>query len=194
MLKKYKDKIIVGLLILVFGIVGFYITNYKDNDGINNENISLEDNSSKETNSSIIFVHVDGEVNKPGIYEFKTSHRVDDAIKKAGNTTSNADLKNINLAQKLTDEMKIYIPNIDNENLNLNEESNNILNSVNDLININSATKDNLMTLPGIGSSKADAIINYREETGFIKIEDLLNVSGIGEKTFDKLKELITVY
>lgn len=194
MIKKYRDKIIIGGIIILFGVIGYFYdgSNSSSNNNDDKSKFKAED-STESTVKRKIFVHVDGAVNKPGLYEFNNSDRVDDALKKAGNIVKDADLKNVNLAEKLEDEMKIYIPmkNIENENNSLIENSNN---ESTDLINLNSASKEELMTLLGIGDSKASAIIEYRENTNFSKIEDLLNVSGIGEKTFEKLKEFISIY
>ena len=107
--------------------------------------------------------------------------------------TDKAFLKDVNLAKKLEDEMKIYIPSKeDNLSNNISNESK-ISNSTGK-ININTATKDELKTLPGIGDGRADEIIRFRESKGFSKIEDIKNISGIGDKTYEKLKDLISVY
>ncbi|QQK07666.1 helix-hairpin-helix domain-containing protein [Miniphocaeibacter halophilus] len=187
-----KDKIIIGFLVIIFAIYGFISSkkNSKvDFKEIKNDNIVMTDTTSK---AEGIFVHVDGEVFNPGLYEFTNKDRVNDAISKAGGITDNADLKNINLAQKLEDEMKIFIPT---KNTNENQVENNYKEKTEfQLININSASREELMLLPGIGETRADAILKYREENSFKKIEDLMNISGIGEKIFEGLKDLISVY
>ncbi len=189
MKKINKDKIIIAIFIILFALYGFFINNKQSNrqyNEIKNSEKNLESNNIYD--ESEIFVHIDGEVMNPGLYEFSRDDRINDAISKAGGLTDNALMKNINLAQKLEDEMKILIPPKDS-----NQENTIVEDSNTTLVNINSATKSELMTLPGIGDVRAESIIKYREESSFKKIEDLMNISGIGEKTFDALKELITI-
>ena len=162
-----------------------------------------------------IYVDIKGAIQKPGVYSVKENSRVKDVIEKAGGLTKYADTSVLNLSKQVQDEMVIIIyteseilemkkgttsikfiekecicPKLENdaciEDVITNKEDNNI-----SKISLNSATKEQLMTLPGIGSSKADAIIKYRETNGFQTIEDLLNVKGIGKSTFEKLKEFI---
>lgn len=147
-----------------------------------------------------IVVDVKGAVEHPGVYPFTTEDRIIDAISAAGGYTSEADTRFINHAQKLTDELVIYVPKKGEEI----EQTPTITattpsttqssQSESDIININTATEAELTTLPGIGPSKAAAILAYREENGQFKtIEDLKNVSGIGDKTFERLQPLISV-
>lgn len=150
-----------------------------------------------------IYVDVKGAVKKPGVYQLEPSSRVFDAVEKAGGLDQKADEKRINFAKKLVDGMVVYIPSVGEkmettaaffentaEGQNLSTPSN----ESKQLININTAAKEELQNLTGIGPSKAEAIIAYREENGpFQKPEDLLEVSGIGEKTFEKIKNEITV-
>lgn len=145
-----------------------------------------------------IMVDVKGEVVSPGVYELTTEDRVIDAIQLAGGYTNEAETNLVNHAQKLQDEMVIYIPKMGEElaDLLIEQTVTSVQASKNSTgkININTADESQLTTLPGIGPSKAQAIIAYREETGSFKnIEDLTNVSGIGDKTFEKLKELIDI-
>ena len=142
---------------------------------------------------------IDGCVNKPGVYSFKKDDRIKDIIDLAGGFTKDADTKSVNLAMKLKDEMKIFIPskNEISKLQNHNTENSQIVtlkdnNSIN-LVNINTADSNKLQTLPGIGPSKAKKIIEFREKNQFKKIEELKNVDGIGEKTFESLKSLITI-
>lgn len=135
-----------------------------------------------------VMVDVKGEVQNPGVYHISIHARVDDVLALAGGLTENADELQINKAQKVHDEMVIYVPD-------LNETpSDDVVSSNNQTVRINYATKEEIVELPGIGPSKADAIIQYREENGlFSSIEDLLQVSGIGEKTLESLREFIQV-
>ncbi|MCW6678048.1 DUF655 domain-containing protein [Anaerococcus sp. NML200574] len=145
-------------------------------------------------------VYISGEVLHSGVYAIEDGDRLDDLVKKAGGLTERADINAINLALRLEDQMKIYIPNIDeNQNINADNpqtlgQSQSISNqSLQAKININIASKEELMTLPNIGEKRADAIIEYRKQKRFEKIEEIKNVSGIGDKYFEAMKDLITV-
>lgn len=156
---------------------------------------------SEEPVSAKVVVDVKGAVKFPGVYELTSEDRIIDAIQLAGGYLEEADSRFINHAQKLQDEMVIYIPK-KGEQLEENEQqpvghafTQSITpNKKETLVNINTADESQLTTLPGIGPAKAKAIIQYREEHGKFKhIEELKNVSGIGDKTFEKLKDLITI-
>lgn len=144
-----------------------------------------------------VIVDIKGAVKYPGVYELTSEERIIDVIELAGGYTDDANPKNINHAQKLQDEMVIYIPKMDELIDDTQVESYITIpesQSSSNLVNINIANESELSTLPGIGPSKAQAILAFREEQGrFQTIEDLKNVSGIGDKTFEKLKEFITV-
>ena len=153
--------------------------------------------SAEEAVMQQVFVEIKGAVMYPGVYELEQDQRIKDVVQLAGGYTENADTQLINHAQKVQDEMVIYIP-IKGEQLEegapslltIPMESNN----KEQKININKADVATLATLPGIGPSKAQSILSYREENGhFQTIDDLKNVSGIGDKTFEKLKDAITV-
>ncbi len=142
-------------------------------------------------------VDVKGAVENPGVYEVMLDERVIDVIEKAGGLKEGADETKINFAGRLTDEMVLYIPLIGEEGGNMIVSAGSSSSSTSqgdDKININKATSDELQNLPGIGPSKAEAIIAYREDSGFFQtIDDLKLVTGIGDKTFEKLQDLITV-
>lgn len=203
-----KDKLIIGLIIAVVALLAnTFINNYTNNSidqkqGFfeSEEQIEFEDKKAKENDKDIteiseLKVHISGEVNQEGVYTFNEGDRLDDLIKIAGGLTSQANTDSLNLAMKLEDQMKIYIPNInepvdevfDNQAL-ISDNSNNT-----NKININEADKDELMTLPNIGEKRAEAIIEYRQTHKFENIEDIKNVTGIGDKFFDTLKDLIRV-
>lgn len=151
---------------------------------------------------AVLMVDIKGAVAAPGIYSLKSGERVNDVIAKAGGLQKEADRTAINLAQKLQDEMVIYVPKtgeeppaelavaaVPQENAPAHSTA-----SGGQAVNINKAAAEELQQLPGIGQAKAQAIIEYRETTGaFSKPEDLKNVSGIGEKTFEKLEPLVVV-
>lgn len=164
-------------------------------------------------------VDIKGEVRTPGIYELENSSRVIDVINEAGGLTENADTTVINLSKKISDEMVIIIYSkwqvehwketkeqekyLQEQCISQKEEqakndaciddTEENTNSTPSIININTATKEELMTLTGIGESKAEAIISYREKTAFTKIEDIKNVSGIGDSIYEDIKNNITV-
>lgn len=202
--KQYKFLLIaVGLLVIVIFL--FIGKSPREKLDIHTSDFSayLEESGQKEDededqkNSADIKIIVDlkGEIINPGIYEANDGERVQDLITKAGGFSKNADKLKVNLAQKVKDEMVIYVPKIGEEiNVSLFDEAVSTTNNSEGKVNINSANKDQLQTIPGIGPSKADAIIEYREQKGeFKKIEDIKNVTGIGEKTYEKLKDSISI-
>lgn len=145
-----------------------------------------------ESEPSTIVVDVKGAIQTPGVYSIHADARVHEIIERAGGLSDKADEQAINLASRLEDGMVVYIPFIgENKHIfsaNLKEEEQD------EKVNINVATSEELQALPGIGPSKAVAIISFREENGHFKsTEALLEVTGIGEKSLDKLKEKITV-
>ena len=157
-----------------------------------------------ETNDSRPFVvYVTGEVKKPGVFEIAEDKRVIDAIDAAGGYTKEANISYLNLASPLSDGQMIYVPsNYEVENSDGNIEASNVagLGGIqhdggdNKLININTAGKEELMTLPGIGESKAEKIISYRETNGkFSSKEGIMEISGIKEGLYNKVKDRICV-
>lgn len=185
------------LLIIIILIIGLYIEryyfyfNYDQKEEIVEEPLVKEDlNISKKQ------VDIKGEVVNPGVYEIKDGYIINDVIALAGGLKENADLSKINLSKKVNDEDVIYIYNkeeIKTENIKpiyngpAPEEKNN-------LININKASKTELMKLNGIGEVKASSIIDYRNINGlFLNIEDIKKVTGISNNLYEKIKEFITV-
>ncbi len=142
-----------------------------------------------ETESTTIFVEIKGAVHKPGVYELEEGERVLALIQLAGGYLSTANSSTINHAERLTDEMVLTIPLIGeepSEEIAPQEKER--------LLNLNKADAISLTSLPGIGPSKAEAILQYREENGpFKDVKDLMDVPGIGEKTYEQLEQLITV-
>lgn len=142
-----------------------------------------------------LYVDISGCVESPGVYEVEEGTRLFQLIEKAGGLTENADIEGINRAETVSDGQKIIIYAESEEaqraggTVNDKERS-----ASNGKININTAGESELQDIPGVGPVTADRIIVYREENGrFSSIEDIKNVSGIGEKTFEKLKDHITV-
>ena len=139
---------------------------------------------------SPISVHVVGAVANPGVYQLSPGSRAEQAVQAAGGFTANADAQALNLAVQLADGAKITVPEI-GEFFNSMERSSGI-SSI--LINLNTATIEELMTLPSIGQERAELIIQYRtDHGGFKSIEEIQEISGVGPATFEKLKDMITV-
>ena len=147
------------------------------------------------------YVDIKGEVLRPGVYEFSCESRMQDVIKKAGGFTEEADETKINLAQKITDQMQIIVPNVHSKQedglTEGNSEKGNLSNttpsnSKQGTININTATLEELQTIKGIGKKKAEAILQYRKEHGAFRTkEDLLQVKGIGKKALEAIESQV---
>lgn len=186
-------------------------TDIKENNITETENIGLENATTgnamlENENDNVIkiYIHITGEVKKPGVIELNSGDRVIDAIEKAGGETKQADLSQVNLAYKVEDGQKIYIPNKNekiteyiwsgNGNNNGDSNLNNREQKEGKKVNINTASQSELDGLPGIGPALAQRIIDFREENGeFKSIEDIQNVKGIGEAKFEEIKENICV-
>lgn len=140
-----------------------------------------------------VMVDIKGAVVHPGVYEIRDATRVNDVVAMAGGFTKEADETKVNLAAKIYDEMMIYVPARGETNVPSAAASSIQANDSNKVY-INTASEQEILQLPGIGKTKAQAIIAYRQEHGpFQRVEDLLNVTGIGEKTLEKIKEHIVV-
>ena len=210
--KRSGDKrivyVVVFIILAVTGIVYRFV--FKGNhDGITVLSASqvtdnygaTADTGVAQTSSSpaMISIYICGEVNNPGIYEVEAGTILDIVAKKAGGFTDKAALDHLNLVYRFTDNMSVFIPSEDN----LSEGDSVIMrnpagaaasdNTDNSCININTASKEQLTTLPGIGESTAQSIITYRQEHPFDTIEDIMNVSGIGEAKFQRIKDFICV-
>ena len=171
------------------------------------ENISAPENNTPEDRRDVenseksgIYVYICGEVINPGVYELSGDSRIYEAVDAAGGFTENAARECVNLASKVSDGMQITIYNRE-EAASLQADSASVGGNAgksgtsgSGLVNLNTATKEELMTLKGIGESKAEDIIRYREKSGgFKKIEDIMKISGIKENGFQKIKDSITV-
>lgn len=194
----YKKSLLVLFCIALFASVStfYYLYTQEDTTPIITDNMQTQTQDKQE--DTTITVYVSGEVNSPGLVELPSDSRIDDAIKACGDFTPLADKAKINLAQKLTDGMQIQVDSktpVNNSNEQVNDTNSNIPsnnNSSSNLININTATKEDLDTLPGIGPATAQKIIDYRQEHGnFSSIEDIKNVKGIGEAKFNKMQDKI---
>lgn len=203
-----KRKIIILLIIMI--LIGGLILFIKLDEKENTSSLVVLTTKQSTTNLKEFYVDVKGSVKKPGVYKFRENDRVIDAIETAGGLKKNANTNNINLSKKLESEMVIYVYNEkenDSNNMSCSNicnievievnnciENNNITSKNEDLININTASLEELQTLSGIGESKAKNIIEYRSTNGqFKSIEELKNISGIGDSLFEKIKDNITV-
>lgn len=148
-----------------------------------------------------VTIYVSGEVNSPGVITLDSNCRIKDAIIACGDFTPLADKNSVNLAQKVTDGMQIKVSALSqnqndktDDNAILNEGTNNKSTQNTTMVNINTASKEELDTLPGVGPATADKIIEYRETNGqFNSIEDIKNVRGIGEAKFSKMQSRIQI-
>ena len=199
--KKNKIKIVAVPVLVIAAVLFFWLNSGSDEIKIDEGNSSAieEDGvSQQEVNStqSHLYVDIGGEVMKPGVYEVSDGTRLFEVIDKAGGLTEDADIDGINRAETVQDGQKIMIGR-HGENPDENRDSysaNNVTDSGKGKVNINTADAAALQTIPGIGPSKADRIIEYRESEGkFNEIDDIKNISGIGNKTFESIKEYITV-
>lgn len=201
-LSKKQKIIVVVLIIFMCLIIGYYfISKTQKNDYSELETIAEEKEQEEEIiDEDKIVVHITGEVENEGIIELEKGARISDAIEKAGGTTEEANIADVNLAYSLKDGQKIKIPNINEEDEQIikEEAGEDIIiegdNKKEEKININTANQTELETLSGIGPSTALKIINYKKEHGkFNSIEDIKNVPGIGESKFENIKEYICV-
>lgn len=153
--------------------------------------------ATKERAETMIYVDIKGAVKVPGIYQLKNQQRIWDALALAGGVSEEADTVQVNYAQKVKDQMIIYVPKKGEsvaQSLETLQESAPAQQNQEEKINLNTATEAELQTISGIGAKKAQEIIRFRDEQGpFKTVEELKNVPGIGEKTVDRLKDMLTV-
>ena len=196
-IRKYIYIITIIIFIIFCIMVIIRKRELKDNNinyKVNKENI-IVNNDKINDEEEYIYVDIKGEVINPNVYKIKKGLRVIDVINLAGGLTEESDTSNINLSKIATDEMVIVIKSKNNEEVYIDSDVdiNNNNNNNNQLIDINTCTIDELLTLPGIGESKANNIIEYRKKNKFNTINDIMNVSGISESLFNKIKEYIKV-
>lgn len=162
---------------------------------------SDDESSAKSSSAAEVYVDVDGAVVRPGVYRLKDGARVSQAIDAAGGLTAEADVTGLNRASKVADGQKIYVPKVGERQAAAavgGAESSAATTpgagSSSELVNINTASAAELQTLPGIGPSMAQSIIDERTKNGaFASVDDLMRVSGIGEKKLAKIKDCICV-
>ena len=150
-----------------------------------------------EDSKALIYVYVCGQVVSPGVYELAEGNRIFHAIDLAGGALPEGDIGRLNLAALLYDGQKIYVPSYEETETYAASEPSDLMNGSNETaarVNINQATKEELMQLPGIGTSKAEAIVQYRQEHGYFKsVEELMLVPGIKEGTYEQIKDRIAI-
>lgn len=201
-LKKYKQYVIAAIAVLTVlcGSILFAIVSANEKQSPEEAFVmtstTQSESSESETASEQLYVDIKGAVKKPGMYEGTANMRVWDAVMLAGGVSEQADTKQVNFSERIIDQMVIYVPMVGEEISFQSNSSDNKENQTKEAnkVNLNQADEVELQTLPSVGQKKAQEIIRYREENGgFKKIDDLKNISGFGEKTFEKLKESITV-
>lgn len=209
LLKIHGQKLVVGIVgVLVIGALFFqWLSKDKVQPESVDEWLVAENNADSEWDEinqkqsqadeelPIIYIDIKGAVHDPGVYQFEEGDRLLDAVEKAGGLTSDADERQINMAQKLVDQMMIIIPVIGEEiTPAMNGLSADLPSTETDQVNINTADIEELKTLTGIGEAKARNIIEYREMNGsFQTTDEIKNVSGIGDGIFTQIKDAITV-
>lgn len=208
-----KDKLPYLIIVFLLLIIGYQ---YYDNDSkddakeflkintagiIDNKEKSLDDNTKEleiekaTEESEEIMVHISGAVNSPGILRLDSSKRVVDALDLAGGARDDADLDRVNLAARLHDEEKIYIPKVGEVQENMTTlVSSSSSSGPASKININSADLSELTKIPGVGEKTAQKILDYRANNSFSSIDDIKNVPGIGDKKFESMKDYISTY
>ncbi|MDV2931788.1 helix-hairpin-helix domain-containing protein [Enterococcus faecalis] len=195
----------VFMVILITLLVGIYLMVNKEAqvDTTMWEETSLTTtaevatDATKERAETMIYVDIKGAVKVPGIYQLKNQQRIWDALALAGGVSEEADTAQVNYAQKVKDQMIIYVPKKGEsvaQSLETLQESAPAQQNQEEKINLNTATEAELQTISGIGAKKAQEIIRFRDEQGpFKTVEELKNVPGIGEKTVERLKDMLTV-
>ena len=215
----YKKYLILASCLVLFAVAGIGYFMLNNNDSVITDVLveTTSTTSAVKEESTKLYFDIKGSVKKPGVYDFTQGDKIIDAINKAGGLTKNATTNNLNLSKKLTNEMVIYVfskneltttkalepvsnaseckcETIEINNCVDKNTTNESTNNETSKININTDNKERLMTISGIGSSKADAIIEYRTKNGNFKTtEDIMNVSGISKTIYDKIKDTITV-
>jgi len=200
-IKKKKVICIIGTFIFAILICfSFYISEVTAEEAYTCPKIEADLTSDEELN--VVVVDIKGAILNPGVYRVSKNTIIQDVISLAGGLTKNADTSNLNLGKKVTDEMVITVftkeeilkMELDKEPIKEDQVRNDEIGENKKLISLNTATLEELTTLPGIGEAKAKIIIAYREHCGnFKKKEELKNIKGIGEAVYAKLENYITV-
>ena len=194
-----KILIVVCVALAMAGAAWFYLSSDKASKVTPLENPSgktaQNENAGEAQNATKIMVHVAGNVNNPGVYELPYGSRVKDALDAAGGANADADVNALNLVEVVTDGQKITVPSkVSTVTIGSLAQSPGAVDSAGGAVNINTADEKTLEELPGVGPELAKRIIEYRAQQTFTSVEELKNVSGIGDKKFEKIKDRITLY
>lgn len=185
----------VSIVVLMIG-AGIILTACDDSKEIMINEETIEESHEYTENKNHIYVYLSGEVESPGVYKLENEARLYQAIELAGGMTKNAQKEYLNLAETVYDGQQIHILSKKEYKKSQEQDTGIVQNTDSDnaLININTATPEELQSLSGVGETRAKAIIEYREKNGkFQTIEDIKNVSGIGDSTFENIQNDITV-
>ena len=187
---------VCSLIVIIGGLFYFNQSKTEDYSGVSFSNTSSvpinKDEKNEEKHDEKIFVDVKGAVKHPGVFETTKDKRVKDLIEEAGGLLEDADTSTLNLSQKVKDQMVIYVLKHGEKPKQISDSGTS--SSSGDVININTANLEQLMKISGVGKTKAEEIISYREKNGdFKKKEDITKVHGIGKATFEKIKDKIEV-
>lgn len=207
MKKEIKIKLLKAVAVFICMLAAGACYSCSQDFNTQNDIIELESNYEEEIedihkddvtaaqDKAVCYIHICGEVVSPGVYEAKEGSRVFQIVEQAGGFTENALSEYLNMAQIVTDGMKLVVPakgELQDSDIYGQSELKQQENT--GMINLNTASKEELMTLKGIGEARADDIIMYRKENGaFMRIEDVMNIPGIKEAAFQKIKDKITV-
>lgn len=193
-----KQVVIIVAVIIAGGI--FICSKYVPVSSNNNQ-VPMTESASKQSfsaSSGKVCVDIKGAVKRPGVYHLKKGSRVEEAIAAAGGSRDDADLKQVNLAKELMDQQILQIPKFGEQpavaQSGVSATGDNGVGSDQDKVNINTASKEDLTKIDGVGDKKADKILEYRNQHGgFKSAEDLKNISGFGDKTVEKMKDRVAV-
>jgi len=199
-----KNKIIVLSMAVVLSLgIGYFLLNSKTKPQKSEpkieqvavkKSVSADKVKEKQAENKQLVVDVQGAVKKPGVYRAKKDTIVQEILQMAGGVSEQADIKQLNQAQRITDQMQIYVPTVGEAVHNNATGNQGSTNSKEKIVNINTAKVDDFKSVTGIGPKKAEKIIAYRQKNGNFKtLHDLTGVSGIGEKSLEKLKDQLTV-
>lgn len=176
---------------VIFGLTACASKEVVFETGEGSETVQTGEMLQEEDTKALIYVYVCGRVKNPGVYVLSEGDRLFQAVEMAGGPLPDSDVTKINMAQKLEDGQKIYIPSPEEAETMTETAGAEVPQGA---VNINSATRELLMTLPGIGESKADAIVAYRQSHGpFGSLEALMDVPGIKEGVYEKIKDRISI-
>ncbi len=194
--EKKTIRLLVAVLLISTAFLFFGSNGEKEVISIDSdtEQATVTEKEPEKKTSASIYIDIGGEVKKPGVYEMDSGARVYEVIDQAGGLTEEADTSSINQAEMIEDGSKIYIPSVSEKEADTGSEHRSGIDDKSGSININTADADELQSIPGIGPVTAEKIIDYRKTNGpFTNIEDLKLINGIGDKTFEKMKDKVSI-